>query len=234
MNGPRVLLVDDEPDFLRLIQDVLKEEGFLVFTARDGLQALKAARDSHPEVILLDWNLPGQDGLSVCKALKADPATRDIPVLMLTVRDRETDMVVGLEMGADDYVVKSALRPRVLVARVRAALRRRSAPEAEGCLTWGKFSLNLSRRELLIDGEPVELRLKEFELLAAFLRNPGRVLSRAQLTEAAWGVEYVVTSNTLNTTMNRLRSKLGREGARLQAVKGIGYRFDDDRTSPRP
>lgn len=230
MNGPRILIVDDEPDFLRLIKDVLTEEKFQVFTARDGLQALKSARESHPDLILLDWNLPGKNGLDVCRDLKADPATRDIPILMLTARERETDNILGLEMGADDYILKSALHPRVLAARVRAALRFKSSPGTEGTVVWQNWVLDFSRREFRLAGTKVELRQKEFDLLAVFLRNPGRVLSRQHLTEIVWGVEYMDSTNTLYTTITRLRSKLGPHAQRIQAVKNLGYRFEDGKS----
>ncbi|MBK8575240.1 MAG: response regulator transcription factor [Elusimicrobia bacterium] len=229
MDQPRILLVDDEPDFIRLVDDILKKENFVVVCAEDGSQGLKMAAESHPDLVLLDWNLPGKDGLEVCKSLKADPKTRDIPVIMLTARGRETDVVLGLEMGAEDFISKRALRPRELVARIRAALRKQTVVKENGeILKAGDLALDTSRRKVTIDGTPVELRLKEFDLLLVFLTHRGRVLTRAFLDEAVWGAQFFGTSRAIDTTVTRLRGKLGKESHLLQSVKGVGYRFEEE------
>lgn len=228
MDQPRILLVDDEPDFIRLIDDVLKKENFVVVCAEDGDQAIKMATASHPDLVLLDWNLPGKDGLEVCKTLKADPKTRDIPVIMLTARGRETDVVLGLEIGAEDFISKRALRPRELVARIRSALRKKSVVKENGeTIKVGTLTLDTSRRKVTVNGKPVELRLKEFDLLHVFLTHRGRVLTRSFLDEAVWGVQFFGTSRAIDTTVTRLRGKLGKESRLIQSVKGLGYRFEE-------
>jgi DNA-binding response OmpR family regulator len=155
MSGPRILVVDDEPDFLKFIEEVLKREDYVVSTAETGPDALRHAAASRPDLILLDWNLPGKDGIEVCRALKEDPSTRTIPVIMLTVRGRETDVVLGLEMGAVDYVSKRDLRPRELIARVRAALRR-EGPRADAgeTLRAGPLALETATHTTTLNGTP--------------------------------------------------------------------------------
>ncbi len=223
----RILVVEDEPDFARFLGGVLKKEGFVVSETDDGLQALKMVKESPPDLLLLDWNLPGKNGIDVCRLLKTDPATRAIPIIMLTVRGAETDAVLGLEMGADDYVVKRVLRPKELVARVRVCLRKTSVQSSdEKTLRSGNLVVDVARREVRQSGKLIELRMKEFDLLCAFIRSQGRVLTRAFLTESVWGDEYFGTSRTIDTTIGRLREKLGREGDRIQSIKGLGYKFE--------
>lgn len=226
MSGSRILVVDDEPDFLKFIDEVLKRENYVVTSAETGPDALNQAAASHPDLILLDWNLPGKDGLEVCRSLKEDPATRGIPIIMLTVRGRETDVVLGLEMGAVDYVSKRDLRPRELIARVRAALRR-EGPRAEAgeTLRAGPLALDTAGHTATLNGKPLDLRPKEFDLLRVFLRNPGRVLTRQFLEESVWGEQYYGTTRTIDATTSRLRSKLGDQGPRIVPVQGIGYKF---------
>jgi DNA-binding response OmpR family regulator len=228
MSQSRVLIIDDEADFRRLIEQILEKEGFLVLSAEDGQRGLKSAAQSHPDLILLDWNLPDKDGVQVCRALKADAATRDIPIIMLTVRGRETDVVVGLEVGAADYISKRALRPRELVARVRSALRRDTEPHTSGeILRSGTLSMDTAQHRVFVGKEPVELRAKEFALLHVFLKNKDRLLSRNFLEESVWGTEYFATSRAIDTTVARLRAKIKGEGVKLQGIKGLGYRFED-------
>lgn len=223
----RILVVDDEPDFLKFIDEVLTREGYVVTTVETGTAALKQAEASRPDLILLDWNLPEKDGLEVCRLLKDDAATRAIPVIMLTVRGRETDVVLGLEMGAVDYVSKRDLRPRELVARVRSALRR-DGPQAEQgeILRAGPVVLDTATHTATLNGTPLSLRPKEFDLLRVFLKNPGRVLTRQYLEESVWGDQYYGTTRTIDATTSRLRGKLGAEGARIVPVQGLGYKFN--------
>jgi DNA-binding response OmpR family regulator len=229
MTQTRILLVDDEPDFIRLVDDILKKENFVVVCAEDGIQAVQMAAASHPDLVLLDWNLPEKDGLEVCKILKSDPKTRDIPVIMLTARGRETDVVLGLEVGADDFISKRALRPRELVARIRSALRKKSVVTHDGeILKARSLALDTSRRKVTVGGNVVELRMKEFDLLFVFLTHRGRVLTRSFLDEAVWGAQFFGTSRAIDTTVTRLRGKLGREGELIQSVKGVGYRFEEE------
>ena len=227
MIQPRVLVVDDEPDFVRFIEEVLQKENFTVISVGDGIKAIKMAGESRPDVVLLDWNLPGKDGPQVCQALKTDPHTRNIPVLMLTVRRRETDVVVGLEIGADDFVSKRGLRPRELVARVRAALRKAAPrPDPGEVLRSGDLVLNTEKRRATLKEETVELRAKEYELLYVLMKNEGRVLSRHFLEETIWGTEYFGSSRAIDSTVTRLRGKLGKHAAYIQAVQGVGYRYE--------
>jgi two-component system alkaline phosphatase synthesis response regulator PhoP len=223
----RILVVDDEPDFVRFIEEVLKKENFTVISVGDGIKAIKMAGESRPDLVLLDWNLPGKDGPQVCQALKTDPKTRTIPVVMLTVRRKETDVVVGLEIGADDFISKRGLRPRELVARVRAALRK-SAPQPDPgeILRSGPFALDTEKRRLSLNGQEVELRPKEYELIYVFLKNEGRVLTRNFLEETIWGTEYFGSSRAIDSTVTRLRAKLGKHATAIEAVQGIGYRFE--------
>ncbi|MBK8575678.1 MAG: response regulator transcription factor [Elusimicrobia bacterium] len=226
MTGARILVVDDEPDFIRFLDEVLKRENYVVTVAETGPDALRMAAASRPDLVLLDWNLPGKDGLEVCRILKEDPATRGIPVIMLTSRGREQDVVLGLEMGAVDYVSKRDLRPRELVARVRAALRR-EGPQAPGgeILRAGLLALDSSARTVTIDGQPVDLRPKEFDLLHVFLKNPGRVLTRQFLEESVWGEQYFGTTRAIDATVSRLRGKLGPMSSQIVPMKGLGYKF---------
>ncbi|MBK8576217.1 MAG: response regulator transcription factor [Elusimicrobia bacterium] len=229
MTTSRVLIIDDETDFRRLIEQILEKEGFLVLNAGDAQSGIKTATQSHPDLILLDWNLPDKDGVQVCRALKSDAATKDIPILMLTVRGRETDVVVGLEVGAADFISKRALRPRELVARVRAALRRGVESKTAGeTLRSGALSLDTGQHRVFVGKEEVELRAKEFDLLYVFLKNKGRLLSRNFLEESVWGTEYYATSRAIDTTIARLRAKINKEGAKIQGIKGLGYRFDEE------
>jgi DNA-binding response OmpR family regulator len=222
----QILVIDDEPDFVRLVQRLLVAENFLVASAKDGLIGLKMAQELHPDVILLDWNLPAKDGLAVLKELKAEPKTRGIPVIMLTVRGKEMDTVLALEMGADDYISKRALRPRELVARVNLVLRKNQAPDADGrVIHAGPIDLDTSYRRVTLAGQPVDLRTKEFDLLHTFLTRPGRVLTRQFLMENVWGIEDYGTSRTIDSTLARLRTKLGECGQHFQSIKGIGYQF---------
>jgi DNA-binding response OmpR family regulator len=223
-----ILVVDDEPDFVRLVHRLLTEENFLVRSAKDGVTGLKMALEFHPDLILLDWNLPAKDGLAVLKELRNEPKTRGIPVIMLTVRGKEMDTVLALEMGADDYISKRAMRPRELVARVHTVLRKSQAPDDDGkVLHVGSLSLDTSHRRVSLEGQSVELRAKEFDLLHIFLTRPGRVLTRPFLMENVWGIEDYGTSRTIDSTLARLRTKLGKFGEAFQSIKGIGYQFSN-------
>ncbi|MBL0059346.1 MAG: response regulator transcription factor [Elusimicrobia bacterium] len=228
MTSSRILIVDDEPDFVRFLDDVLKPENFVVTVAEDGVKALKMAAASVPDLILLDWNLPGKDGIEVCKALRANPKTEHIPIIMLTARGRETDTVLGLEMGANDFITKRALRPRELIARVRTALRKAGtgAGDATEILRSGELVLDTAQRKVCVGDREVDLRRKEFDLLYIFMKKAGRVLTRNFLTETVWGEQFFGTSRTVDTTIARLRAELGKEGRKIEAIQGVGYKFN--------
>ena len=224
---PDCLVVEDERDIRALIVHHLTRAGLRCRTATTGLEALREARASLPSLIVLDLMLPELDGLEVCRRLRADPGTSAVPIIMLTARADEVDRVVGLELGADDYVAKP-FSPKELVARVRAVLRRARPSGVTPVLSAGALRLDPGRHVVEIGGAPVELTAKEFGLLEAFLTSAGRVLSREQLLTRIWGYERAdeIESRTVDVHIRRLRAKLGAEGRRITTVKGFGYRFE--------
>jgi DNA-binding response OmpR family regulator len=225
-----VLLVEDERDIADLVRYHVEKAGMRFVHAADGGTALRLARAELPDVAILDLMLPGLDGLEVCRQLRGDASTRRLPIIMLTARGEEVDRVVGLELGADDYVVKP-FSPRELVARIRAVLRRVEAPESPAAgRTTGDLHVDEARHAVTIGGRPVELTAKEFGLLAALMRADGRVLGREQLLETVWGYANAaeIESRTVDVHVRRLRAKLGAEARRIVTVKAVGYRFDGE------
>ena len=224
-----VLVVEDEPDIRNLIVLHLSREGFRCRTAKSGPEALREARAATPDLVVLDLMLPDLDGLEVCRRLRSDAATATIPIIMLTAKADEVDRVVGLEMGADDYVVKP-FSPKELIARIRAVLRRaRPAAEAR-VFRAGAVTIDSMRHQVDVAGTAVELTPKEFDLLRALVEAAGRVLSREQLLERVWGYTRGgdIESRTVDVHVRRLRAKLGDTGRRIATLKGVGYRFEDD------
>ena len=224
-----VLVVEDEPDIRNLIVLHLSREGFRCRTAKSGPEALREARAATPDLVILDLMLPDLDGLEVCRRLRSDAATATIPIIMLTAKADEVDRVVGLEMCADDYVVKP-FSPKELIARIRAVLRRaRPAAEAR-VLRAGAVTIDPMRHQVDVAGTAVELTPKEFDLLRALVEAAGRVLSREQLLERVWGYTRGgdIESRTVDVHVRRLRAKLGDTGRRIATLKGVGYRFEDD------
>jgi DNA-binding response OmpR family regulator len=227
----RVLVVDDERDIVELVRYHAEKAGFECLTAADGPTALRLARDWRPDLLVLDLMLPGIDGLEVCRRLRRDAATAALPIIVLTARAEEADRVVGLEVGADDYVVKP-FSPRELVARMKALLRRTRVAAAPGpgrpAMRLGDLEVDEGRHRVSVKGVPVELTVKEFGLLVALLRAGGRVLSREQLLETVWGHAHAaeIESRTVDVHIRRLREKLGSEARRILTVKGLGYQVD--------
>jgi two-component system response regulator RegX3 len=223
----RVLLVEDEESFSDPLSYLLKQEGFEVAVAQTGPEAL-AEFDRHgADLVLLDLMLPGLSGTEVCRALRQRSS---VPVIMLTARDSEIDKVVGLELGADDYVTKP-YSTRELIARMRAVLRRGAEPEeaASATLSAGPVRMDVERHTVSVAGEPVQLPLKEFDLLELLLRNAGRVLTRGQLIDRVWGADYVGDTKTLDVHVKRLRAKIEPDpGApqHLLTVRGLGYKLE--------
>ena len=225
MAKAKILIVDDGKNIVEAVKYNLEQEGFRTLIARDGADALELARRELPDLLLLDWMLPEMDGLEVCRVLKRDDKTRHIPIVMLTVKSEETDKVLGLEMGADDYITKP-FSPRELVARVKAILRRAQPPAADVFqldslrVDWGKHLVSLK-------GKPVELTSKEFELLRVLVDAKGRVLSRDALLERAWGYERSVEieTRTVDLHISQLRKKLKAVADRILTVKNTGYRL---------
>jgi DNA-binding response OmpR family regulator len=222
----KILIVDDEPDALELIEFNLKGAGFQVVTATDGESALKKARTLLPALMILDVMLPSPDGLEVCRVLRRDPATAAMPIIMLTARAGEIDRVLGLELGADDYVTKP-FSPRELVLRVKALLRRKPLP-GEGAgerLEAGELWIDVPRHETAVGGSKIDLTATEFKLLVTLARRRGRVQSRDQLLRDVWEYDSLIDTRTVDTHVRRLREKLGRASARIETVRGVGYRF---------
>jgi phosphate regulon transcriptional regulator PhoB len=224
-----VLIVEDEPDIRSLIVHHLTRDGFRCRTAATGPEALARVRTAAPDLVVLDLMLPEMNGLEVCRRLRADPATAAMPIIMLTAKTDEVDRVVGLEMGADDYVAKP-FSPKELVARVRAVLRRARPGEAARSLTVGGVSLDVARHLVTIQGRPIELTPKEFDLLHALLDAAGRVLSREHLLNRVWGYARAdeIESRTVDVHIRRLRAKLGAEERRIATIKGVGYRLETE------
>lgn len=222
-----VLIVDDEKDLVELVRYHLEKEGLKCLEARDGETALQLAREQTPDLMVLDLMLPGVDGLEVCRKLRKDSKTSSVAIIMLTAKAEEVDRIVGLEMGADDYMVKP-FSPRELVARVKAVLRRGQGQEMPNLTRVGMLEVDEGKHQVSIGGTVVELTLKEFDLLEALMRAHGRVLSREQIMETVWGYSNAVDieSRTVDVHIRRLREKLGDEQKRVVTVKGVGYRFD--------
>ncbi|HAS81600.1 MAG TPA: DNA-binding response regulator [Verrucomicrobia bacterium] len=227
MAGERILVIEDEADIQELIRFNLEKENYKVSCHPSGEAGLKAALAAPPDLVLLDLMLPGMDGLSVCRRLRADDKTRDVPVIMLTAKSAEADIVAGLELGADDYITKP-FSPRVLLARVRA-IRRRSvdvpAEEQSKVLRRGDIEIDNLHHEVRLAGRLVELTLTEFRVLETLVRRPGVVFTRYQIVDAVKGEDYPVTDRSVDVQIVGLRRKLGRHGALIETVRGVGYRF---------
>ncbi|AHI21757.1 response regulator transcription factor [Corynebacterium vitaeruminis] len=227
-----ILLVEDEESLADPLMFLLRKEGFEVIHAADGPSALVEFENNDIDIVLLDLMLPGMSGTDVCKRLRA---VSSVPVIMVTARDSEIDKVVGLELGADDYVTKP-YSSRELIARVRAVLRRggdsggNDEAEDEQILVGGRVRMDVERHMVTVDGEEVQMPLKEFDLLEYLMRNSGRVLTRGQLIDRIWGADYVGDTKTLDVHVKRLRSKIELEPSsprNLVTVRGLGYKFED-------
>jgi two-component system alkaline phosphatase synthesis response regulator PhoP len=222
----KILVVDDEKNIAEAVRYNLEKEGFRTVIAHDGARALELARQELPDLILLDWMLPEVEGLEVCRTLKRDDKTRHIPIIMLTVRSGETDKVLGLEMGADDYVTKP-FSARELMARVKALLRRSQAPPMAETFQIESLRIDWGAHVVTLKGKPVELTPKEFELLKALIEAKGRVLNREVLLDRVWGYERAVEieTRTVDLHISQLRKKLKAVSDRIRTIKNAGYRF---------
>jgi len=223
----KILVIDDEPTIVNLVQAYLKPEGYEVFTATDGPSGLKAVRAFKPDLVVLDVMLPGMDGLELLSRLRRES---QVYVILLTARTEETDKIIGLSVGADDYVTKP-FSPRELVARVKAALRRMQtgsgSGEAGGVLAFRHIRIDVDARQVTVDDQPIELTTSEFDLLRALAENRGRVLSREQLLEKVWGGEYFGEMRVVDVHLGHVRQKLSNPDL-IATVRGVGYRFDDE------
>ena len=233
--GKRILVVDDEKDILDLIRYNLIREGYEVRTARNGKEALAQTAEL-PDLVLLDIMMPVLDGFETCKRLKADPRTASVPVVFLTARSSEVDEVVGLELGADDYIQKP-ISPRKLVARVKTVLRRRDAKgesaAAVDLISAGPVQINRANFTVRHGSREIFFPRKEFEILALLASRPGRVFSREQLLDTIWGKDVVVVDRTVDVHIRKIREKLGADENLIETIKGVGYRFRDVSTDPR-
>jgi two-component system, OmpR family, alkaline phosphatase synthesis response regulator PhoP len=230
--GSKILLVEDEPDIRELVRYNLEQEGFRIVEAADAERALAIVRQEKPALLMLDLMLPGMDGLRLCRMLRERSDTADIPIVMLTARAAEIDRVLGLEMGADDYITKP-FSPRELVARVRAVLRRTAAltaPPPSELYERGRLRMDFGTYEAWLNGRPLGLSLREFELLKFFVRNPQRVFDRLGILDLVWGQDTYVEPRTVDVHVRRLRVQVERDPAHpelILTVRGVGYKFDD-------
>jgi len=223
-----ILIVDDEEDVLELVRYNLDKNGYNTETATTGEEALAKARAKLPDLVILDLMLPGIDGLGVCKKLKSDAKTEHIPIIMLTAKGEEIDIVTGLELGADDYVTKP-FSPKVLVARVRKILHRAIARDLEKApVKIYELTIDPARREVLIKNKPVELTFTEFNILYVLVKRPGLVFTRYQIVDALHGDDYLVTDRAVDVQIVGLRKKLGPCSKYIETVRGVGYRFKDN------
>ncbi len=223
---PTILVVDDEKDILELLKYNLEKDGYRVLTARNGREALKLARQN-PELVVLDIMMPELDGWEVCKAIRKDPATSKIPIIILTARDSEVDEVVGLELGADDYITKP-VKVRTFLARVKRALKPRDVDldqAASDVLTIGELAIHVNNYMVKIRGKELHLPKKEFEVLLFLARHPERVITRETLLNEIWGHDVYVVDRTIDVHIRKIREKLGNCAAHIETVKGVGYRF---------
>ena len=231
MSRARILIIEDDAEIQELLSLTLAREGWELVAAKDGEAGLVALAAGSVDCVILDIMLPGMDGLEVLRRMKASQSARRIPVIMTTARGEESDIVSGLELGADDYVVKP-YSPKVLAARIRSALRRATelgegGSEGKDAVTMGALRVDRTRREVVFAGTPVELSATEFDILDLLCRDPGRVFSRSQIIDAVRGRDYPVTDRSVDVQILSLRRKLGEGGSLIETVRGVGYRFRD-------
>lgn len=239
MDGEKklVLVVEDERDISDLVRFHLEQEGFAVAVAQDGEQALAMVRRERPALVILDLMLPGVPGLDVCRRLRSDDATAGLPIVILTAKAAESDRIVGLEMGADDYLTKP-FSPRELVARIRAVMRRVYGADVERppeVYEKGRLRVDFDTYEVFLDGKKIDLSLREFELLRFFVRSPNRVYDRLQILDLVWGQDTHVEPRTVDVHVRRLRKRIERDDARpelILTVRGVGYKFNDRALAP--
>lgn len=229
MADEKVLIVDDEEHIVELLQFNLVNAGYKVITANNGLDALKKVKENKPDLLLLDLMLPGMDGLDVCKEIKRDKETSKTSIIMLTAKSEELDKILGLELGADDYITKP-FSIRELLARVKAVLRRSSSDEiSEEIYEIGRLKVDFERHEVLINNEKVELTLKEFELLEILIKNKGKILRRETLLDKVWEYEYIGETRTVDVHIRYLRKKVEDDDKNpkfIETIRGVGYRFN--------
>jgi DNA-binding response OmpR family regulator len=222
----KILIVEDEPDIAQLVKMYLEKEGYHTVSAKTGTEGLKSLSSDRPDMMILDLMLPEMDGLELCKKIRSKPETALLPIIMLTAKSEESDTIVGLELGADDYITKP-FSPKSLIARVKALFRRldRQSDDTQSVYRYGPLVMDLSRHEVTLDGEEVTLTAKEFGLLEHFLRHPGRVLTRDVLLNAVWGYDYYGTTRTVDVHVRRLKLKLACLNDAVVSIKSLGYKL---------
>ncbi len=227
MSKEKILIVDDEEDVLELVRFNLEREGYKIETAVSGEEALTTAKSRLPDLIILDLMLPGMDGLEVCKKLKTDAKTQSIPIIMLTAKSEDSDIITGLELGADDYITKP-FSPKILTARIRRVLQRNIARDLEKSpIKLHELTIDPSRHEVIVKNKLVELTFTEFNILYTLAKRPGIVFTRYQIVDAIRGEDYLVTDRAVDVQIVSLRKKLGSMGKYIETVRGIGYKFRD-------
>lgn len=228
MGKKRILVIEDDKDIQELVRYNLEKEGYAVTLAASGEAGLKAVDKKIPDLVVLDLMLPGIDGFDVCRRLRSEGRTQAVPIIILSAKGEETDIVTGLEVGADDYVTKP-FSPKVLLARIRAVSRRKSRPPVadDDVVRIEDLTIHPGRHEVLVDGEKVDLTLTEFRILHLLARRPGWVYTRFQIVERVHGDHYPVTERSVDVQIVGLRKKLGKAGDRIETVRGVGYRFAD-------
>lgn len=228
MSKKNILLIEDDEDIQELVAFHLGKEGYALNVESSGETALEAARKEIPDLILLDLMLPGIDGLQVCRALRGEPLTKHVPIVMLTAKGEEADIVTGLEVGADDYITKP-FSPKVLVARIRNIMRRKAREPADeqSQIIVHKMAIHPGRHEVLIEGKRIDLTYTEFRVLQFLARRPGWVYTRQQIVDAVRGEDYAVTDRSVDVQIVGLRKKLGEHGDYIETVRGVGYRFKE-------
>ena len=224
----KILIVEDEPDIAKLVKLYLEKEGFHTNVAESGVEALKLIKSERPDLLILDLMLPEMDGIEVCKKIRTVPDTALLPIIMLTAKAEESDTIIGLELGADDYVTKP-FSPKVLVARIKALFRRieRTNDPTQSSFSFGPLVMDLSRHEVTVKGKEVSLTAKEFGLLEHLLRHPGRVLTRDVLLNTIWGYDYYGTTRTVDVHIRRLKLKIPLLDEAIISVKSLGYKLLD-------
>jgi DNA-binding response OmpR family regulator len=221
----RIFIIDDDPNMVQIATDLLEDEGYSVHSATHPQKGLEQVKKTPPDLILLDIRMPEMDGFELCRLIKSDMRLKDIPVLMVSVKSKETDVIVGLKLGAEDYIRKPFHKGE-LVQRVKTALRRKESDPQSKKLTTGPFTIDFDRHEAWVQDQSIALSPLEFELLGYFMRRAGHVLKRSTLSEAVWGREFISTSKTVNFHVQQLRKKLGPHGRSIKSIKAVGYRFD--------
>lgn len=226
----RIHIIDDEEDMIKIATDLLQSEGFTVVASTHPKDGLKKLRNSPPDLLILDIRLPDMDGIQVIREMKADPKLKSIPVIMVSVKSDESDVVLGLELGAEDYMAKP-FRKRELLARVRLVLRRYSTEPEAPRMTVGSFSIDYRSYTFSVNSKTITLTPREFELIGYLLSMDNRIVTRASISEAVWGTEFTGSSRTIDVHVDQIRRKLGNYGECIKSLKGIGYRFESGAVS---